>query len=141
MFVRIVFTLILAALFSALAVGQTTPASTVVRAEPPKANARPTPAPVVLAEPFDQADVKTMAAKCVKIETETGDIEAEMYPESAPESVRNFLNLVATGSLDTTAFTRVVPGFVIQGGDLYSREGKITYAMQLCWPGHSDPTR
>jgi peptidyl-prolyl cis-trans isomerase B (cyclophilin B) len=46
----------------------------------------------------------------------------EMYPESAPESVRGFLNLAATGSLDTTTFSRVVPGFVIQGGDLFTRE-------------------
>lgn len=86
---------------------------------------------MILTEPFDKADVKTMAAKCVKLETEAGDIEAEMYPESAPESVRNFLNLTSTGALDTTAFTRVVPGFVVQGGNLYSREGKITYAIGM----------
>jgi peptidyl-prolyl cis-trans isomerase B (cyclophilin B) len=63
-----------------------------------------------------------MAAQCVKFETEAGVIEMEMYPESAPESVRGFLNLAATGSLDTTTFSRVVPGFVIQGGDLFTRE-------------------
>jgi peptidyl-prolyl cis-trans isomerase B (cyclophilin B) len=39
-----------------------------------------------------------------------------MFPESAPESVRNFLNLTAIGAFDTTAFSRVVPGFVVQGG-------------------------
>jgi peptidyl-prolyl cis-trans isomerase B (cyclophilin B) len=66
-----------------------------------------------------------MAAKCVTLDTEAGVIELEMYPESAPESVRNFLNLVATGALDNTTFSRVVPGFVIQGGDLYTNE-KIT---------------
>lgn len=72
-----------------------------------------------------------MAEKCVKFETESGDIEMEMYPESAPETVRSFLNLTATGAFDTTAFTRVVPGFVIQGGNLYSREGKITYPLGM----------
>ena len=55
----------------------------------------------------------------------------EMFPEHAPESVRNFLNLAATGLLDTTTFGRVVPGFVIQGGDLYSREGKVTYEIGM----------
>ncbi|MGB5013675.1 MAG: peptidylprolyl isomerase, partial [Pyrinomonadaceae bacterium] len=80
-------------------------------------------------EPFDKADVKAMAGQCVSFDTEAGMIEIEVYPESAPESVRNFLNLAATGLLDTTTFNRVVPGFVIQGGRLWSREGGITRAM------------
>lgn len=91
----------------------------------------PRPAETKAAEPFDKADVKTMAAQCVAFDTEAGSIEMEMYPESAPESVRSFLNLASTGALDTTAFTRVVPGFVIQGGDLYSREGKVTYEIGM----------
>jgi peptidyl-prolyl cis-trans isomerase B (cyclophilin B) len=66
-----------------------------------------------------------MAAQCVKLETEAGVIELEMYPESAPESVRNFLNLTATGAFDTTTFSRVVPRFVIQGGNISTRE-KLT---------------
>jgi len=73
-------------------------------------------------EPFEKATVAAMAAQCVKFETEAGIVELEMYPESAPESVRGFLNLAATGSLDTTTFSRVVPGFVVQGGDLFTRE-------------------
>ena len=88
-----------------------------------KANARPTPAAVVPAEPFDRADVRSMAAQCVALDTESGLIEAEMYPEHAPESVRNFLNLAATGLFDGTSFDRVVPRFVIQGGNMWSREG------------------
>ena len=96
---------------------------------PAKTNSRP--AETKAAEPFDKADVKTMAAQCVAFDTEAGLIEMEMYPESAPETVRNFLNLAATGALDTTAFTRVVPNFVIQGGDLYSREGKVTYEIGM----------
>lgn len=88
-----------------------------------KINQRPAKASKAAAsEPFEKATVEAMAAQCVKFETEAGVIEMEMYPESAPESVRGFLNLAATGSLDTTAFSRVVPGFVIQGGDLYTRE-------------------
>jgi peptidyl-prolyl cis-trans isomerase B (cyclophilin B) len=59
-----------------------------------------------------------MSGQCVTLETEAGAIEIEMIPEVAPESVRNFLNLAATGALDTTTFSRVVKDFVIQGGNL-----------------------
>ncbi|MBL8184129.1 MAG: peptidylprolyl isomerase [Blastocatellia bacterium] len=97
--------------------------------EPAKANPRPTPTPEAKAEPFDKADVKTMAAQCVSFDTEAGEIVIEMYPEHAPESVRNFLNMAATGLLDTTTFSRIVPGFVIQGGDIWTREGKVTYEI------------
>jgi peptidyl-prolyl cis-trans isomerase B (cyclophilin B) len=96
--------------------------------EPAKTNARPTSTPAP-AEPFDKADVKTMASKCVKLETEAGEIVAEMYPESAPETVRNFLNLVAIGAFDTTTFSRVVPGFVIQGGNIWTRNGGVPNAL------------
>lgn len=110
------------------AVATPTPAAT----ETPKANPRPTPKPEEpKAEPFDKADVKTMAGQCVSFDTEAGMIEIEVYPEHAPESVRNFLNLAATGLLDTTTFSRVVPGFVIQGGHLWSREGGITRPLAL----------
>src|SRR5580765_3203943 len=102
--------------------------------EPPKANARPAAPPPAAPEPFDKADVKTLASKCVRIETDAGDIEMEMYPESAPESVRNFLNLTATGAFDTTTFSRVVPGFVIQGGNIWTRDGGVP--RDLGWRAH-----
>ncbi len=85
-----------------------------------KANQRPVK-PSKSVEPFEKATVEAMAAQCVKFETEAGVIELEMFPESAPESVRSFLNLTAAGAFDTTTFSRVVPNFVIQGGDLFSR--------------------
>ena len=116
---------------SFLAFGQTPSATPAVK-EPVKTNARPTPTPsAAKAEPFDKADARTMAEKCVTFDTEAGVIEMEMFPEHAPESVRNFLNLAATGLFDTTVFGRVVPGFVIQGGDLYTREGKVTYEIGM----------
>ena len=85
---------------------------------PRKTNARPTDAPNNASEPFDGASVAKMAGQCVTLETEAGAIEIEMLPEVAPESVRNFLNLAATGALDTTTFSRTVKNFVIQGGNL-----------------------
>ena len=93
-----------------------------------KANARPVE-DVKKPEPFDGASVEKMAAQCVVLDTEAGEIAIEMFPESAPESVRNFLNIIALGYLDTTTFSRVVPGFVIQGGDFWSREGEVTYEI------------
>ncbi|HEX8250125.1 MAG TPA: peptidylprolyl isomerase [Pyrinomonadaceae bacterium] len=86
-----------------------------------KSNQRPA-GKLPKAEPFEKATIETMAAQCVKLETEAGVIELEMFPESAPESVRNFLNLAAIGAFDTTTFSRVVPRFVIQGGNLSTRE-------------------
>jgi peptidyl-prolyl cis-trans isomerase B (cyclophilin B) len=90
---------------------------------PRKANTRspeatPTPAP----EPFDAAPIDKMVGQCVTLETELGDIEIAMMPEVAPESVRNFLNLSATGALDTTTFSRTVKDFVIQGGNLFTSQ-------------------
>ncbi len=73
-------------------------------------------------EPFDKATVETMAAQCVQFDTEAGVIELEMFPESAPETVRSFLNLAATRAFDTTTFSRIVPGFIVQGGNLGTHE-------------------
>ena len=106
----------------AISAGGQRPSPAVETKEPKKTNARRETAPQQTAEPFDKADLKTMAAQCVTLDTEAGAITMEMYPESAPESVRNFLNLAATGLFDTTTFSRVVPNFVIQGGNLSTGE-------------------
>lgn len=56
--------------------------------------------------------------KIVTIEMENGDImKAELYPEVAPKTVENFEKLVKEGFYDGTIFHRVIPGFMIQGGD------------------------
>ncbi len=86
--------------------------------EAKKSNERPAVASVAKPEPFDGATVEKMAAQCVTLETESGAIEIEMLAEAAPETARNFLNLAATGALDTTTFNRVVKDFVVQGGNL-----------------------
>ena len=87
-----------------------------------KANSRPAATPQPKPDPFDGASVEKMTGQCVKLETEQGAIVIEMLPAKAPESARSFLNLAATGALDTTTFSRVVPGFVIQGGNLSTSE-------------------
>lgn len=122
---KILILITLCFLFSAASVNAQKPDETKTGMSTPadtkKANQRPAE-PAQTSEPFDKADVKTLAAQCVKLETESGNIEMEMLAETAPETVRNFLNLAAIGAFDTTTFSRVVPGFVIQGGNLSTRQ-------------------
>ena len=59
-----------------------------------------------------------MANPIVKIEMENGGvITAELYPEIAPNTVANVVTLVKNGFYDGLIFHRVIPGFMIQGGD------------------------
>ena len=54
----------------------------------------------------------------VTIEMENGDImKAELYPEIAPNTVNNFISLIKKGYYDGVIFHRVIPGFMLQGGD------------------------
>ena len=54
----------------------------------------------------------------VTFEMENGDVfKAELYPEAAPNTVANFVNLAESGFYDGLIFHRVIPGFMIQGGD------------------------
>ena len=58
-----------------------------------------------------------MANPIVTFEMENGDImKAELYPESAPNTVNNFISLVQKGFYDGLIFHRVIRGFMIQGG-------------------------
>ena len=63
-----------------------------------------------------------MSNPIVTIEMEDGGIiRAELYPEIAPNTVRNFISLVKKGFYDGVIFHRVIPGFMIQGGGLGPR--------------------
>ena len=56
------------------------------------------------------------------IETKDGKIVFSLLPELAPETVRNFLKLAKSGFYNGTLFHRVIPGFMIQGGDPNTKE-------------------
>ena len=62
------------------------------------------------------------------IKTGKGDIVMQLYPDSAPISVANFLHLAREGFYNGTSFHRVVPGFVVQGGDPASKDPANTNA-------------
>jgi len=51
------------------------------------------------------------------IATEIGDIEVDLFDESAPKAAANFIKLADAGFYDDVIFHRVIPGFVAQGGD------------------------
>jgi peptidyl-prolyl cis-trans isomerase B (cyclophilin B) len=87
-----------------------------------KANTRPADPARSQTDPFDGASIEKMTGQCVTLDTESGLIMIEMLPKAAPETVRGFLNLAASGALDTTTFSRVVKDFVIQGGNLSTSE-------------------
>jgi len=53
----------------------------------------------------------------VIIKTDIGSIKFSLLPDIAPETVRNFLELAKSGFYNGTLFHRVIPGFMIQGGD------------------------
>ncbi|MBI3627249.1 MAG: peptidylprolyl isomerase [Candidatus Sungbacteria bacterium] len=57
------------------------------------------------------------------IKTAKGDISLELYPKAAPHTVDNFIKLAESGFYNGITFHRVVPGFVIQAGDPYSKTG------------------
>ncbi len=71
-----------------------------------------------------------------RIETNLGTIRFRLLPELAPEHVRNFEGLARRGFYDGTLFHRVIPGFMIQGGDPNTKTGSKS-AWGTGGPGYS----
>lgn len=70
------------------------------------------------------------------IETNFGNIELKFYPDVAPNHVQNFIKLSKEGFYDGVIFHRVIPGFMIQGGDPNTKgTDKRTYGTG--GPGHT----
>jgi peptidyl-prolyl cis-trans isomerase B (cyclophilin B) len=63
-----------------------------------------------------------MTMSRITFHTNKGDFTAELYPAEAPGTVKNFEKLVSEGFYDGIAFHRVIPGFVVQGGDPLTKE-------------------
>ena len=53
----------------------------------------------------------------ITMETDAGTIELDLYPEHAPNTVNNFVTLSKDGFYDGIVFHRVIPNFMVQGGD------------------------
>ncbi|MBI5893850.1 MAG: peptidylprolyl isomerase [Deltaproteobacteria bacterium] len=70
------------------------------------------------------------------IETKFGNIEIKFFSDVAPNHVKNFIKLAKDGVYDGTIFHRVIPGFMIQGGDPNTKgPNKAAYGMG--GPGHT----
>ena len=89
---------------------------------------REKPAPVP--EPFSTETIEQLRGTRAVLETSLGDITLEFAPDKAPNHVRQFLRLAAVGVYDGTAFHRIVPGFVIQGGHLPTRPEPLDERQQ-----------
>ena len=80
--------------------------------------------------PFTTETDAELAAFRAVLNTTHGRVAIDMYPDRAPNHVRNFLRLVDSGVYDGIAFHRVVPGFVIQSGHLPTRREPLTDRQQ-----------
>ncbi len=77
-----------------------------------------TAAVVAMAAFLGLGAVAAQGATRVLLTTSAGDIEIELFPDKAPETVANFLQYVDDGYYEGTVFHRVIEGFMIQGGGM-----------------------
>jgi len=85
---------------------------------------------------FTEEEIKKMSDAKAVIETKHGKIELKFFPDIAPNHVNNFIELAKKGFYDGTLFHRVIPGFMIQGGDPNSKDpDKSRHGMGS--PGHT----
>jgi peptidyl-prolyl cis-trans isomerase B (cyclophilin B) len=124
-FARVAEGISVAQTISTVAATDTVPAE---RIEILKVTVRDRPPPVP--EPFAEATAEELAAHRAVLETSYGPITVELFPDLAPNHVRQFLRLAASGVYDGTALHRVVPGFVIQGGHLPTRREALDDRQQ-----------
>ena len=71
---------------------------------------------------FAPEEIKKMSETKATIETKFGNIELQFFPDVAPNHVNNFIELAKKGFYDGTTFHRVIPKFMIQGGDPNSKQ-------------------
>jgi len=79
-----------------------------------------TPAPKTIT--VAKEEIKKMSGTIAIVETKFGNITLKFFPEVAPGHVKNFIDLAKKGFYDGTTFHRVIPGFMIQGGDPNSKD-------------------
>ncbi|MBU7448375.1 MULTISPECIES: peptidylprolyl isomerase [Lactiplantibacillus] len=66
---------------------------------------------------YPQLDLSQVDGPKATIKTNFGDIKVQLFPKQAPKSVENFVGLAKKGYYDGIIFHRVIPEFMIQGGD------------------------
>jgi peptidyl-prolyl cis-trans isomerase B (cyclophilin B) len=88
---------------------------------------------ILLAAGSNRGQAQTASGKAPQaiIETKFGSMEMRFFPDKAPKHVENFMKLAKSGLYDKTIFHRVIPGFMIQGGDPNTKDetNKAQYGM------------
>jgi cyclophilin family peptidyl-prolyl cis-trans isomerase len=85
------------------------------------AKPKPKKKPPAKAMPHDYAHAMAI------LHTERGDVTIRFFFDRAPNHVKNFIDLAASGFYDGTLFHRVIPGFVLQGGDPLTKDPKNAF--------------
>ena len=80
---------------------------------------------VAIEKEFTPADIEQMGNKGVLLTLNDGTIMIELFPEDAPNTVHNFIQLVESGYYDGIVFHRIIPGFMIQSGDPITKAENI----------------
>ena len=83
-----------------------------------------------------QAQTASGKAPGAIIDTKFGSMEIRFLPDKAPKHVENFIKLARSGFYDKTIFHRVIPGFMIQGGDPNTKDEKDKAKYGMGGPGY-----
>ncbi len=86
---------------------------------------------------FTKEEIGKMAETRAIIETKFGNMELKFFPDLAPNHVSNFIELAKKGFYDGTVFHRVIPGFMIQGGDPITKDPARRRAYGTGGPGYT----
>jgi cyclophilin family peptidyl-prolyl cis-trans isomerase len=100
----------------------TTLTATTSRAETPASPATTAPEPKG-EEKRKMTDTKDQVAE---LHTTAGEIDIRFFPDVAPNHVKNFIDLAQKGFYNGTKFHRVIPGFMVQGGDPNTKSGDMS---------------
>jgi len=94
---------------------------------------------ILLAAGRTRGQAQTASGKAPQaiIETKFGSMEIRFFPDKAPKHVENFITLAKSGFYDKTIFHRVIPGFMIQGGDPNTKDEKNKSQYGTGGPGHN----
>lgn len=81
-------------------------------------------------EKFNQTSMPAKGEEIAVLTTNKGVIKMKFFADKAPESVKNFKTLATEGKYDGVIFHRVIPGFMIQGGDFTKKDGTGGYSYK-----------
>ena len=90
-------------------------------------------------KPQENKPMDTNQKEVAVLKTSDGEMVVEFWPEVAPKTVENFKKLARQGFYDGTAFHRIMPGFMIQGGDPNTKDPSKESSYGVGGPGYTIP--